>query len=337
MKLSIVILNWNGREMLRTYLPSVVQNTTYDGVEVVVADNGSGDDSIEMLCREFPSVRIVALDENYGFAEGYNRALRQLSADYYLLLNSDVEVRDKDWLTPLFSYMDEHPDCAACQPKMLSLLNPDTFEYAGAAGGFVDYFGYPYCRGRLLNKIEKDHGQYDTIQSILWGSGAALFVRAKDYWNAGGLDNSFFAHMEEIDLCWRLRQLGRDVVCVPQSRVYHLGGGTLNKENPHKTYLNFRNNLILLYKNLPSESRLWTVFAMRFVLDTLTAIAYLLTGGYRNTAAVFRAYRDFIKLHSTYGADRRKNMRRRVVKSIPEATDKLLFVEYIKLLLSRGR
>ena len=249
-KIAVVILNWNGCEMLRSFLPSVVRYSKTEGAKIYVADNGSTDASVDMLRQEFPDVHLIILKENLGFAEGYNLALQQVSAEYVMLLNSDVEVTEH-WLVPLVSYMDAHPEVAACQPKIRSWRQKELFEYAGAAGGFIDRYGYPFCRGRIMSAVEKDNGQYDTVVPVFWATGAALFIRRKDYLDAGGLDGRFFAHMEEIDLCWRLRARGRMLVCVPQSTVYHVGGATLKKENPHKTFLNFRNNLVMLYKNLP--------------------------------------------------------------------------------------
>ena len=251
-KISVVILNWNGCEMLRSFLPSVLRHSEAEGVEVCVADNGSTDQSVEMLRHEFPSVRQILLDENHGFADGYNFALQQVEAEYVVLLNSDVEVTEH-WLQPMADYLDTHPEVAACQPKILSWRQKDLFEYAGASGGFIDRYGYPFCRGRVMGVVEADKGQYDTVFPVFWATGAALFIRLADYREAGGLDGRFFAHMEEIDLCWRLRARGRGIVCIPQSTGYHVGGATLKKENPHKTFLNFRNNLVMLYKNLPDE------------------------------------------------------------------------------------
>ena len=243
MKTAIVILNWNGRKMLERYLPSVVENTP-DDAAVIVADNASSDGSLDFLAQYYPSVRCLPLDVNYGFAEGYNRALRLVEAQYYVLLNSDVEVT-AGWLKPLVDYMDAHDEVAACQPKLLSWTSKGYFEYAGASGGFIDRYGYPFCRGRLFDTVEEDQGQYDQPASVLWATGACLLIRSADYWAAGGLDGRFFAHNEEIDLCWRLHIMGRQVMCLPQSLVYHLGGGTLPKGNPRKTFLNFRNNLTM--------------------------------------------------------------------------------------------
>ena len=251
-KIAVVILNWNGCDMLRSFLPSVVRFSEVDGAVVYVADNGSTDASVAMLRREFPSVHLILLEENHGFADGYNLALKQVEAEYVVLLNSDVEVTEH-WLVPLAEYMDAYPETAACQPKIRSWRNKGQFEYAGAAGGFIDRYGYPFCRGRIMGVVEEDKGQYDTVIPIFWATGAALFIRLADYREAGGLDGRFFAHMEEIDLCWRLRARGRQLACIPQSVVFHVGGATLKKENPRKTFLNFRNNLVMLYKNLPQE------------------------------------------------------------------------------------
>lgn len=295
MKCSVVILNWNGAGMLRQFLPSVVQYTKGQDVEVVVADNGSTDESLEVL-KTFPSVRVITLDKNYGFAEGYNRALEQVDAEYTVLLNSDVEVTE-NWLTPVLAYLDIHRDVVAAQPKIRSYRERERFEYAGAAGGFVNVLGYPYCVGRRRGKTEVDKGQYDSIREIEWASGCALFVRTRAYKEVGGLDASFFAHQEEIDLCWRLRNKGYKIVCVPASVVYHLGGGALAYENPRKTFLNFRNNLLMLHKNLP-KSRLWWVMSVRFMLDYVAAVYFLVQGKPKNAKAVVEARRAFWEMKS---------------------------------------
>lgn len=306
MRCSVVILNWNGAEMLRRYLPSVVENTQEADCEVVVADNGSTDESLRVLAEEFPTVRIIVLDRNYGFAEGYNRALSAIESDYSVLLNSDVEV-SPHWLTPLLVYMDAHPEVASVQPKIHSWLHREQFEHAGAAGGYIDAFGYPYCRGRLLNRVATDHGQYDTEADVLWTSGACMCVRTAVYKEIGGLDGRFFAHMEEIDLCWRLCCRGWRLVCVPQSVVYHLGGGALHYESPRKTYLNFRNNLLMLYKNLP-PSRLWWVMPLRCVLDYVAALQLLLTGKPHNAGAAVCARWDYRRMRTSFSADRKDNL-----------------------------
>lgn len=305
-KLSVVILNWNGASMLRQFLPSVISHSSMAGVEVCVADNASTDDSVSVMEHEFPNVRLIRLDQNYGFAEGYNRALNEVEAEYALLLNSDVEVT-AGWLQPMLAFMDAHPQTAACQPKVLSFHHRQMFEHAGACGGFMDCYGYPFCRGRLMATVEADEGQYDDVAPVFWATGAALLVRMADYRSAGGLDSRFFAHMEEIDLCWRLRSRGHDIVCIPQSVVYHVGGATLNKENPRKTYLNFRNNLLMLYKNLPDEE-LQHVMRVRWALDMLAALQFLLKGEWGNVRAVFKARRDYKNMRPSYHALRADNM-----------------------------
>ncbi|MBQ8968966.1 MAG: glycosyltransferase family 2 protein [Bacteroidaceae bacterium] len=335
--IAIVILNWNGADMMRRFLPSVAQNTPE--ADVVVVDNGSMDDSISYLASEMPHVRRIVLDKNYGFAEGYHRGLAALDAEcleetgdayaYYLLLNSDVEVR-AGWVSPMLAYMEAHPEVAACQPKLLCQWNPDYFEYAGASGGFVDALGYPYCRGRVFGTVEKDCGQYDDVHPVLWATGAALLIRRADYWNVGGLDGRFFAHQEEIDLCWRLRSRGRGVVVVPQSVAYHLGGGTLPQGNPHKDYLNFRNNLLLLYKNLPEE-RLRTVFRIRLWLDALASLQFLLKGQWGSFRAVWCGRLDFRRMRPGFESDRAENLRQAVLVPVPEqSTFSLLWLYYVK-------
>ncbi len=292
MKCSVIILNWNGAEMLRTYLPSVVAHTTLPDVEIIVADNGSTDNSLEVLRTEFPNVKTIVLDQNYGFAEGYNRAIRQVESTYVVLLNSDVEVTE-GWLEPMLAYMDANADVASIQPKIRSYINRDYFEHAGAAGGFVNALGYPYCRGRILWKVEQDKGQYDTITDVDWTSGACMCVRTNVYKELGGLDASFFAHMEEIELCWRMRNAGWRLVCLPQSVVYHLGGGSLHYDSPRKTYLNHRNNLIMIKKN---KKHPFGVLFVRFFLDYAAACLYLLQGRWGAFKAVFQARRDYHKM-----------------------------------------
>ena len=292
MKCSVIILNWNGAEMLRTYLPSVVAHTTLPDVEIIVADNGSTDNSLEVLRTEFPNVNTIVLDQNYGFAEGYNRAISQVESKYVVLLNSDVEVTE-GWLEPMLAYMDANTDVASVQPKIRSYINRDYFEHAGAAGGFVNALGYPYCRGRILWKVEQDKGQYDTITDVDWTSGACMCVRTNVYKELGGLDASFFAHMEEIDLCWRMRNAGWRLVCLPQAVVYHLGGGSLHYDSPRKTYLNHRNNLIMIKKN---KKHPIGVLFVRFFLDYAAACLYLLQGRWGAFKAVFQARRDYHKM-----------------------------------------
>lgn len=296
MKCSIIILNWNGVNHLRTYLPSVVAHSAVKGCEVIVADNGSTDSSLAMLAEEFPSVKTIVLDKNYGFAEGYNRAIEQVNSDYVVLLNSDVEVTD-GWLDPLLDYMDTHAEVAAVQPKIRSWRNKAFFEHAGAAGGFMNRLGYPYCRGRVLWRVEEDKGQYDTVTDVDWTSGACMLVRTKVYKDCGGLDAAFFAHMEEIDLCWRMRNAGWRLVCIPQSVVYHLGGGSLAYESPRKTYLNHRNNLLMIYKN---KQHPYGVLFIRFFLDYAAALFYLLQGRWAACKAVYEARRDYRKMRKAY-------------------------------------
>lgn len=305
--IAIVILNWNGRDMLRRFLPAVLSCSDEPGTEVWVADNGSTDGSAEVVEAEFPAVRVLRLDCNYGFAEGYNRALREVEADYAVLLNSDVEPTP-GWLRPLAEYMDAHPEAAACQPKILSYHQKDHFEYAGACGGFIDHYGYPFCRGRLMDTVERDLGQYDTPAAVAWTTGAAMFVRLADYCGVGGLDGRFFAHMEEIDLCWRLRSRGRELACVPRSVVYHVGGATLAKGSPKKTFLNFRNNLLMLYKNLP-PAELRPVMRVRLLLDWLAAVAFLAQGRVGDFRAVLRARREYRRMLPDFRQAREENLR----------------------------
>ena len=325
-KVAIVILNWNGREMLSKYLPSVLQYSR-DEATVYVADNASTDDSLSMLREHFPEVKLIELDRNWGFAEGYNQALRQIDAEYYLLLNSDIEVTHH-WLTPMTEYLDVHPEVAACQPKLLSVFDKDCFEYAGASGGFLDRLGYPFCRGRVFETVERDNGQYDYQTEILWATGAALMIRSKDYWDVKGLDARFFAHNEEIDLCWRLRIRGRKIVCIPESYVYHVGGGTLPKSNPMKTFLNFRNNLTMLYKCLPEEE-LKPVMRWRWWLDYLAAWEMLILK--RNVGdfkAVYRARHAFKRWKKDFEADRQEIQSSCQNKNIAERRDFLLLWQY---------
>ena len=323
-RVAVVILNWNGEKMLREFLPDVVRHST--GAEIVVADNASTDGSLQMLEREFPMVRRIVLDRNHGFAQGYHLALEQVDAEFYLLLNNDVQV-GADWLSPLVEYMDNNPHVAACQPKLLCHWDRTRFEYAGASGGYIDAWGYPYCRGRVMGTVEEDKGQYDEPASLLWATGAALMIRREAYWQAGGLDGRFFAHQEEIDLCWRLRSRGYGIACVPQSKVWHVGGGTLPKDSPHKTYLNFRNNLLLLYKNLPDE-RLETVMRVRFWLDALASVQFLLTGKWGSFLAVWRGRRDFFRMRPQFVADRERNLKEAVLSPVPEQTAVSILWQY---------
>lgn len=295
---AVIILNWNGEKYLREYLPSVIRHTRNEIADIIVADNGSTDNSVKLLHDSFPDVTVIEFKENYGFAEGYNRAIGMTDYPYTVLLNSDVEIKN-DWLSPLLDFMTSHPDAGAVQPKILSLQTPDTFEYAGAAGGYLDCNGYPYCRGRIFSTLEKDHGQYDSTVNIFWATGACLMVDSELYRRVGGLDGNFFAHMEEIDLCWRIRLAGRSVWVVPEASVYHLGGGSLPVSNPRKTYLNFRNNLLMLYKNLPESVRPRKLVKRR-LLDTLAWLKFILSLDFANASAIFRAHRDFKRMRRLY-------------------------------------
>lgn len=322
---AVVILNWNGAKMMATYLPTVVKYTKGEA-EVYVADNASTDESLDLLRRDFPEVKRILLDQNYGFAEGYNRALAQVDAKYFVLLNSDVEVTPH-WLTPITQWMDEHPDTAACQPKLLAIRQRECFEYAGAAGGFIDRYGYPFCRGRVFETVEADQHQYDDVKDVLWATGACMMIRADDYRRVGGLDGRFFAHCEEIDLCWRLRIAGRRIVCIPQSHVFHVGGGTLPKNNPRKTFLNFRNNLTMLYKNLP-ESDLRHVMRWRWWLDYLAAFKMLvLDHSWADFKAVYQARRAFKQWRDDFTPDRQ---RIQDAQCDPRTPFSLLWQYYIK-------
>lgn len=292
-KVAVVILNWNGMHYLQQFLQSVCQHSDLPGAEVIVVDNGSSDNSVSFLKDKYPSVRVIEFERNYGFAMGYYIALKQIEAKYYVLLNSDVEVTP-DWLVPLYNTMEANPDIGSCMPKLLAFDRKECFEYAGASGGYIDRFGYPFCRGRILSVIEKNTGQYDDFRSIFWASGACMFVRAEAYTKAGGLDGEFFAHMEEIDLCWRMHRVGFSSAIVPQSTVYHVGGGTLPNNTPRKLYLNYRNNLFLLFKNL-QVSQLVPVILIRLLLDGLSAIVYLLSGSGRFFIAVVRAHLAFYR------------------------------------------
>lgn len=325
-KLAVVILNWNGCELMKRFLPSVLQYTPTEWAEVIVADNASMDGSVVFLKEQFPSVRIIVLDNNYGFAEGYNRAIEQVEAEYIVLLNSDIEVT-QNWLEAPVSVLDTQPEVAAVQPKLLSERNRNYFEYAGAAGGFMDKYGYPFCRGRVFNVIEKDNGQYDTPVDILWATGACLIIRRSVYMDAGGLDARFFAHQEEIDLCWRLRSRGYRLQCIPQSVVYHVGGATLNVENPHKTFLNFRNNLLMLYKNLP-EKELHRIFHYRFLFDYIAAFKFFISGHPANARAVYSARKAFFSMKKEYKAIRTENLQKTTITAIPEIYTKCLLVDF---------
>jgi GT2 family glycosyltransferase len=292
-KTAVVILNWNGLSFLKMFLGKVFSFSSGEGTVVCVADNGSTDGSAEYVSENYRDIRLIRFEKNHGFAGGYNLALEQIDAQYYVLLNSDIEVTC-GWLQPLIDYLDRNPDVASCQPKVLSWDHRDQFEYAGAAGGFIDWLGYPLCRGRILMKVEKDSGQYDIPADIFWSTGACMAVRADAWQKCGGFDPSFFAHMEEIDLCWRFHRSGYRVTYVPGSVVYHVGGGTLPYKSPFKTYLNFRNSLFLLYKNLP-DGKLKRILLIRKILDGIAAIFFLIKGQLRSSAAVWKAHMEFYR------------------------------------------
>ncbi|MBL7137507.1 MAG: glycosyltransferase family 2 protein [Bacteroidales bacterium] len=302
---AVVILNWNGKTYLEQFLPVLIEYSGAD-VEIIVADNASTDDSVSFIQQHYPQIRIIRNPKNEGFALGYNLALQQVKADYYVLLNSDIEVTP-NWIPPVISLMESDARIGACQPKIRSYHQRDEFEYAGAAGGYMDEYGYPFCRGRMFLTIEKDNGQYDDEVEISWATGACLFVRSELFHTLGGLDEDFFAHMEEIDFCWRLHNYGYRVMYCPNSTVYHIGGGTLPKTSGRKTYLNFRNNLMLLYKNLPSNY-LFKVFAVRLILDIVAAYKFLFQAGFKDFWAVARAHIRFYQALPSL-RQKRRNLR----------------------------
>ena len=309
-KAAVVILNWNGQKLLEQFLPVLLMHTPADSAEIIIADNGSTDGSESFLAAHYPQIRCMAFDKNYGFAEGYNRALSQLNHEYVVLLNSDVEV-SAYWLKTALDFLDTHPEVVVLQPKLLDYKDKTAFEYAGASGGFLDIYGYPFCRGRIFTTVETDLGQYDKPTEVFWASGACLFIRLKDYREAGGLDKNFFAHQEEIDLCWRLKARGKKVVCFPQSMVYHVGGATLKMEHPRKTFLNFRNNLLMVYKNLP-EKYYRKAMLFRLFFDHLAALHFLLKGYPANALSVLKARRDFHRQKKSYRIIRKENLEKTV-------------------------
>ena len=316
MTVSVVILNWNGKALLEEFLPSVIAHTPSHIAEIMVADNGSTDDSVAMLNEEFPSVRLIMFDKNYGFAEGYNLAISQIESTYTVLLNSDVEVT-ANWLDAPLRALEADIGLAGVQPKILAQKDKKKCEYAGAAGGWIDRYGYPFCRGRVLHFVEDDYGQYDQPANIFWASGACLFIRTEVFKKEGGFDARFFAHQEEIDLCWRLHARGYRLECIPQSVVYHVGGSTLKVENPQKTFLNFRNNLLMVYKNIPAD-RLQSVMRLRFWLDYLAITKLILTGHFGNALAIIKARIAYKRLKKEYALIREENLSKNTVTSIPE-------------------
>lgn len=304
---AVVILNWNGKKWLEQFLPSVVASA-YANLQIIVGDNASTDDSIIFLKEQFPQIVIIENDHNYGFAGGYNKVLERVNADYFVLLNSDVEVPN-DWIKPVIALMQSDERIAAAQPKIKWQKDKTQFEYAGAAGGFIDLHAYPFCRGRIFDEVEYDSNQYNEDIDIFWASGAAFFIKSKAWKEVNGLDADLFAHMEEIDLCWRLKNLGYRVVCCTAAEVYHVGGGTLNANNPYKTYLNFRNNLIIMQKNLPKADAYFRIF-IRFWLDFAAWLQFLLAGKTKFCLAISKAHYHFLK-------DIKQNARKRTVKQTP--------------------
>ena len=324
-KLGVIILNWNGLKLLKEFLPIASRFTRGEAVDLIVADNGSTDGSVEWIESRHPEVKVIALKNNYGFAEGYNRAISKADYEYITLLNSDVEVTE-NWWQPILDFMENNPDVGSTQPKILSYRDRNKFEYAGAAGGFLDALGYPFCRGRLFDSIEEDNGQYDSISpDITWASGACLTVRRDLYLNLGGLDARFFAHMEEIDLCLRILNAGYRNCVVTSSKVYHVGGASLKQGNPQKTYLNFRNNLLLLHKNLP-EKRGKNVLFKRRLADTLAFGMFLLKGDIPNAKAILKAHRDFKKMRKEYTVFPKKD----ILSTLPGGKGSAVWQHYIK-------
>lgn len=323
-QVAVIILNWNGEKLLREFLPQVIAATNPEIARVIVADNGSTDGSRALLKKDFPEVECMLFDKNYGFADGYNKAIDLSACRYTVLLNSDVATAP-GWIDTLYHFMEEHPDVGACQPKILSYKDKDKFEYAGACGGFIDRNGYPYCRGRIFGTCERDEGQYDTDADIFWASGACLMIRTELYRNVGGLDPKFFAHMEEIDLCWRIRLAGYRIMAVPDAVVFHLGGGSLPDSNPRKTYLNFRNNLLMLHKNLPDSVRRRKLLTRR-MLDTIAWAKYVLTLKFGFASAIFGAHRDFAKMRKDYVCHPEVNL----LGTAPESRVNILTEYYLR-------
>ncbi len=321
-KVSVVILNYNGERLLKQFLPSVVDYTP--NATIIVVDNGSTDQSLAVL-KNFPSVEVIQLEKNFGFCGGYNVALRKINTPYYVLLNSDIEVT-QGWLEPIIRLLESRPDIAAVQPKILSFHAKDQFEYAGAGGGFIDALGYPFCRGRIFNYTEKDHGQYNDTSEVFWASGACLVIQSEVYHALGGLDETFFAHMEEIDLCWKIHRMGKKVYYYGESTVFHVGAGTLSRTNPRKTYYNFRNGLSLIYKHLPSN-QLWYKLPFRIMLDITAALKFILEGHGRDGIAVLKALIDFLKAISSTHKQREK-IRSRYPFSTQNVFKGLIIVDY---------
>ena len=323
-RVAVVILNWNGEKMLKQFLPSVISNITDSNCSIIIADNGSTDNSVKLIESEFPDVKLILLDKNYGFAGGYNRALRGLEEDYFFILNSDVELKSNP-IPALFDMLESDDKIGAAMPKILSQKRPEYFEHAGAAGGYIDKYGFPFCKGRIVGTIERDNGQYDTEDRVFWATGAALFIRRDVYNELGGFDDDFFAHMEEIDLCWRVKNRGYDIAYQPRSTVYHVGGAALNSESPFKLYLNYRNNLYMLHKNLPQDIMRSRIFK-RMIIDGLLATIYLLTGKFSYFKSVIKAHKDYKK--------ERPNLDKKRESIRHKSTDKIyrgsIIVDYAK-------
>lgn len=302
--IAVVILNWNGKKWLEKFMPSVVEHSSADLAEIIVVDNASTDDSVSFLSQEYPDIRQICFEHNYGFTGGYNRAIKELHNPYIILLNSDVKLSTK-WIEPMYRLMESDKRIAACQPKILSYADPDSFEYAGAAGGLIDMFGYPFCRGRIFDTLEKDQGQYDDARKVFWATGACMMVRNSVYQALGGLDENFFAHMEEIDLCWRMQNAGYDVWVEPLSTVYHVGGGTLQSDSPRKTFFNFRNSLLMILKNRPFLVAYFFIF-IRLILDGVAGIQFILKGKGPHFLAILKAHFSFYRLQFKYWFNRNK-------------------------------
>jgi GT2 family glycosyltransferase len=329
-RVSIVILNWNGIDFLKRFIPSVLEYSSGKDMALWIADNGSTDGSAGFLKERYPEINLLEFDLNYGFAGGYNRALSLIESEYFILLNSDVEVTP-GWTEPMLKIMESDPEVAACMPKIRDLNRREYFEYAGASGGFMDFMGYPFCRGRIFDLVEEDKGQYDEEREVFWATGACMMVRAADWHSLRGFDDRFFAHMEEIDLCWKLKNAGKKIMVCPTSVVYHLGGGTLSRDNPRKTWFNFRNSLLMLLKNLPA-GKLYLVL-LRMVFDWLSMIKYIVSFSFANAFAIFRAHISFFGLVPLY---LRERMRRQA--SIRSLKHKEIYPESIVInFFVRGR
>lgn len=304
-KLAVLILNWNGKDLLERFLPSICKYNS-DFANIIVVDNASSDDSVTFLNTEYPEIETIEFDKNYGFAEGYNKAMEMVNYPYVVLLNTDVRVTE-NWLVEPLDFLEKNGDYAACQPKILDEKEPTKFEYAGASGGYIDRFGYPFCRGRIFDDLEVDAGQYDSVKDVFWASGAALFVRRELYLEVGGLDASFFAHQEEIDLCWRLLNMNYKIACIPQSTVFHLGGASLDKMNPKKTFLNFRNNLVMLLKNLPVYAL--PIIFIRMVLDGVAGVKFISEGKFSHCWAIVKAHFSFYSRIPSVLLNRKKTIK----------------------------